>query len=124
MLQTLKKTLKNIPHRAASAMAYSLSGLSLAFKKEESIRLETIALILLVAILALVPWPIWKKITLIAAFMLIPLTELLNSALEDLCDLVSPQYNEKIKSAKDKASAAVLIAIIIAIFTLFALIAF
>lgn len=105
-------------------MAYSLSGLSLAFKKEESIRLETIALILLVAILALVPWPIWKKITLIAAFMLIPLTELLNSALEDLCDLVSPQYNEKIKSAKDKASAAVLIAIIIAIFTLFALIAF
>ncbi|MDR1656030.1 MAG: diacylglycerol kinase [Deltaproteobacteria bacterium] len=116
------KTIKNIPRRAVSAMGYSLAGLAMAFRKEESIRLETIALILLVAILAPIPWPIWKKIALISIYLLIPLTELLNSALEDICDLVSPQYNDKIKAAKDKGSAAVLMAIIVAIIALAALI--
>jgi diacylglycerol kinase (ATP) len=69
-----------------------------------------------------VSWPIWKKGVLIAVYLLIPLIELINSALEDICDLVSPDYNEKIKWAKDKGSAAVLMAIIIAIVTLLVLV--
>ncbi|MDR2456491.1 MAG: diacylglycerol kinase [Deltaproteobacteria bacterium] len=115
-------TLKNIPGRVKNAMRYSLQGLASAFSKEESIRLETLALILLVAILAPIPWPLWKKAALIAAYFLVPLAELFNSAIEDLCDLVSPGYNEKIKNAKDKGSAAVLLAIIAGCFILIALI--
>jgi diacylglycerol kinase (ATP) len=116
------KLIANIPKRASSAMRYSLEGLRSAFIKEEAIRLETLALILLTGTLALIPWPLWKKGALLCAFLLIPLAELLNSALEDVCDLVSPQYNEKVKTAKDKASAAVLVAIIIAVLALAALI--
>jgi diacylglycerol kinase (ATP) len=118
------KTLANIPKRASSAMKYSLSGLKLAFITEESIRLETIALVLLVIIMALVPWPLWKKAALVAVFFLVPLTELINSALEDICDLVSPEYHSNIKAAKDKGSAAVLIAMIIGFVFLFALIVY
>ena len=117
------KLLTNIPKRASSAMRYSLQGLRSAFVKEESIRLETLALILLTAVLALVPWPVWKKAALLGAYLLIPLTELLNSAIEDLCDLVSTGYDERIKSAKDKGSAAVLLAIILSLLALAALIA-
>ena len=106
------KTLKNIPRRAVKAFGYSFDGLKSAFVKEESIRLETMALILLVLVLIFVPWPLWKKAGLTATFLLIPLAELLNSALEDLCDLVSPDFHPLIKSAKDKGSAAVLLAII------------
>jgi diacylglycerol kinase (ATP) len=115
------KLLKNLPRRVASAMSYSLRGLVQAFKKEESIRLETLSLFILLLILFLVSWPFWKKMTLLAIFFLIPLTELINSAIEDICDLISPEFNEKIRDAKDKSSSAVLIAIIIAIITLIVL---
>jgi diacylglycerol kinase (ATP) len=99
-------------------MYYSLCGLGAAFKKEEAIKLETIALVILIVVMCLVPWPLWKKFTLGGVYLLIPLAELMNSALEDVCDLVSPEYNEKIKHAKDKASAAVLMAMIIGCITL------
>jgi diacylglycerol kinase (ATP) len=91
-------------------------------KKEESIRLEALALVILVITLAFVPWPLWKKVTLAAVYLIIPLTELINSAIEDVCDLVSSDYHPKVKAAKDKGSAAVLVAIVIGIVALVALI--
>jgi diacylglycerol kinase (ATP) len=116
------KALANIPRRARNAMRFSLCGLASAFRKEEAVKLETIALVLLVAILAFVPWPLWKKLALTASYLLVPFTELLNSAIEDVCDLVSPEYNEKVKTAKDKGSAAVLVAMIINFVVLAALV--
>lgn len=35
--------------------------------------------------------------------------EIVNSVIENMCDLYSTEYNEKIKAIKDKASAAVLV---------------
>jgi diacylglycerol kinase (ATP) len=116
------KTLANIPRRAKNSMYYSLCGLGVSFKNEESVKLEALSLVALIIVVCLVSWPAWKKLALIGAFLLIPLTEMLNSALEDLSNLVSPGYNEKIKNAKDKGSAAVLIAIIINCVVLAALI--
>ena len=118
----LLRTIKNIPNRVVKAFGYSFDGLKSAFVKEESIRLETLALIILIVVLIPVPWPVWKKTALVGAYLLVPLTELLNSAIEDLCDLVSPEFNPLIKSAKDKGSAAVLVAIIISLCALAALI--
>ncbi|MDR1576750.1 MAG: diacylglycerol kinase [Deltaproteobacteria bacterium] len=105
--------LKNIPRRAKRAMGFSLCGLWSAFKKEEAIKLELVGLVILALILAWVDWAGWKKWVLTATYFFIPLTELVNSALEDICDLVSPNFNEKVRDAKDKGSAAVLLAIII-----------
>lgn len=116
------QTIKNIPRRVVRAFGYSFDGLKNAFVKEESIRLEAMGLVLLAVILAFAPWPMWKKAALTATYLLIPLAELLNSALEDLCDLVSPDFHPLIKSAKDKGSAAVLLAIIINILALAAFI--
>ena len=109
----LFNTIKNIPRRVLKASSYSWDGLRSAIIKEESFRLEIISLVVLVAVLICVPWPIWKKAALTGSYLLIPLAELLNSALEDICDLVSPDRHPLIKSAKDKGSAAVLLAIVI-----------
>ncbi|MDR2340162.1 MAG: diacylglycerol kinase [Deltaproteobacteria bacterium] len=116
------KALLNIPSRAVSAMRYSLAGLLASFRKEESVKLETVALVVLVAVMCLVHWPLWKKLALIATYLLIPLAEIMNSAIEDICDLVSPGFNERIKDAKDKGSAAVLVAMIVNFLVLAALI--
>jgi diacylglycerol kinase (ATP) len=116
------KALLNIPRRAKNAMGFSLSGLVSSFKKEEAIKLETLALVILIAVLCFVHWPLWKKLALCGSYLLVPLSELFNSAIEDICDLVSPGYNEKVKTAKDKGSAAVLVAILINFLVLAALI--
>jgi diacylglycerol kinase (ATP) len=116
------KALANIPRRARNAMRFSLNGLAAAFRKEEAVKLETVALALLVAIMFFVPWPLWKKAALTAGYLLVPFSELLNSAIEDVCDLVSPEYNEKVKTAKDKGSAAVLVAIVVDFVVLAALV--
>jgi diacylglycerol kinase (ATP) len=116
-----KSTLKNVPGRIVRALRFSGQGLKSAFLKEEAFRLEVLGLGLLAAALAALTWPWWKKVVLVAAYMLIPLAELLNSALEDICDLISPDYQPLIAQAKDKGSAAVLLAIVINILVLSAL---
>ncbi|MGL4209159.1 MAG: diacylglycerol kinase [Candidatus Adiutrix sp.] len=116
------ETFKNIPKRIITASAYSLAGLKSAFMKEEAIRLETVALVILVVLMVFVPWPLWKKLVMVTVFLLIILCELFNSAIEDICDLVTLDYNIKIKNAKDKGSAGVLIAILINVLTLLGLI--
>jgi diacylglycerol kinase (ATP) len=120
----LWSTLKNIPGRLVRAGGFSARGLKAAFLGEEAFRLEMMGLVLLGAALMAVPWPWWKKAALAAAYLLIPLAELLNSALEDLADLVSPEFHPLVEKAKDKGSAAVLLAIIANIVWLLALIWF
>ncbi|MDR2406101.1 MAG: diacylglycerol kinase [Deltaproteobacteria bacterium] len=115
------KALKNIPRRAKMATYYSLCGIGSSFKKEEAIKLETVTLVVLVIVLFFVPWPLWKKLAMTASYLLIPLVELINSSIEDICDLVTTEYNEKVKDSKDKGSAAVLVAMIINIVVLVAL---
>ncbi|MDR2946690.1 MAG: diacylglycerol kinase [Candidatus Adiutrix sp.] len=117
------QTIKNIPRRVVNASRYSWDGLRSAWAKEEAVRLELLAFVILAAALVFVPWPLWKKLALAAIFVIIPLTEMLNSAIEDLCDLVSPEFQPLIKSSKDKGSAAVLLAIFVNILALAALIA-
>ncbi|MDR1920929.1 MAG: diacylglycerol kinase, partial [Candidatus Adiutrix sp.] len=107
------QTFKNIPGRISRAFVYSAQGLKSALLKEESLRLEAAAFVILAVVLLIVPWPWWKKLALASIFVLIPLCELFNSAIEDICDLVSPDYDLHVKNAKDKGSAAVLLAIII-----------
>ena len=49
----------------------------------------------------------WKWLTL--TITMVWFAETINTAFEYLCDVVSPEYNEAVKHAKDIAAAAVLI---------------
>ena len=49
----------------------------------------------------------WKSLVLTIA--LVWFAETINTAFEYLCDVVSPEYNEAVKHAKDIAAGAVLI---------------
>jgi diacylglycerol kinase (ATP) len=51
---------------------------------------------------------------LISAVLLVMIVEILNTAIEAICDLVSPEFNPLVKIAKDCGSLAVLLAIAIA----------
>lgn len=118
MLRLLLKA----PARFIKSFGYAWNGLKTTFVKEESFRLEVIALAALVIAMIFCPWPLWKKFALIGAYLLVPFAELINSAIEDVCDLVSPGPNDLVKTAKDKGAMAVLAAIVFAAVVLVALI--
>lgn len=104
--------LRRAPARFKKSFGYTWDAYQAMYSKEESFRLELIALVLLAVILVLSPWPWWKVIAMLASYLLIPLVEALNSAIEDVCDLITREKNELVKNAKDKGALAVLLAII------------
>ena len=107
------KLLLKAPARFRRSFRCSWDGLKAIFRKEESFRLESIAFAALLAALLFCPWPAWKRLVLTASFMLIPLAETLNSAIEDVCDLVTGERSVLVKNAKDKGALAVLLAIVL-----------
>ncbi len=118
----LRKMYDVLYRRCVRATLFSLAGFRAALTKEEAFRLELAGLAGLVLIMFAVPWPLWKKFFLTGSYLLILIVELLNSAIEDVCDLVSPGYSELIKNAKDKGSMAVLLALFCNVLLLIALI--
>ena len=101
--------------RLWAAFFYSLNGLRFAVKNEAAFRQELDVFILLLIVLFFLPISILFKSILLAANTIVLLVELINSAIESIVDMVSPEYNELAKHAKDLGSAAVLISLILAI---------
>ena len=54
-----------------------------------------------------------ESVVLILIYLMLPIVELLNTAVEEIVDLVSPQWNEHAKKAKDYASAAVFMVVVL-----------
>ena len=55
----------------------------------------------------------WVAITIVSGIVI--LTELINTAIENLADIVEPKWNEKIGKIKDYSAGAVLVAAIVSI---------
>jgi diacylglycerol kinase (ATP) len=100
--------------RLLSAFQYSLKGLASCYRNEEAFRQETIAFVLLLPVIFLLPVTATLKLLLFAVNSLVLIVELLNSAVEAIVDKVSPDFDELAGRAKDMGSAAVLISLIVA----------
>jgi diacylglycerol kinase (ATP) len=94
-----------------AAFRYSLQGIAAAFRSEAAFRQEVAALIVIVpASFAL--FPPAAAMGLIAAWLSVMALELLNMAVECVCNLVSKELHPLIKKAKDAGSAAVFTAVV------------
>mgnify|MGYP000698507062 CR=1 FL=1 len=109
-------TKKGIP-RLIAAAGYSIAGLRAAFEQEEAIRMEVAAFVVMA------PLALWlgqtdvEKVLLIGSLVLVILVELLNTAIENAVDRVGSDYHELSRVAKDIGSAAVMIAMLLVLFT-------
>lgn len=98
--------------RLGRSFIYAWEGLAWAWRHQRNLRIELLvglAAFLLALVLGTDPTPI-----LIVSTLVITL-ELLNSALEALVDLVSPDIHPLAKRAKDVAAASVLLAAFVAV---------
>ena len=95
---------------------FALAGIWHALKTEKSFKTQILLTLFLFGILFfLKPSALWTSIFGLCVSQVLSL-ELVNAALESLCDEVSQKENPKIKVAKDCAAGAVLISSLISVF--------
>ena len=90
---------------------YAFDGLFHAIRTESSFRLELLAALFIVPAVFLLDFELWQKTTLLCTAFLVLIVELLNSAIENVVDLVTKEIHPLAKSAKDIGATAVMFSI-------------
>lgn len=104
-----------ISHSTSKSFSYAFEGVKTAWKREPNFKVHlaigTIAIILAFILgFTTVEWLI-----LIFTIFLVVILELINTALEAIVNLVSPEVKEEAKVAKDVSAATVLLTAILAV---------
>ena len=94
---------------------FAVNGLLLLLKNEHNSRIHLLAAIIAIVMGIIMKIDHYEWSLLIIVIGAVFLTELLNSSIESLADLIDPEFNEPIMRAKDYSAAAVLISAIVAI---------
>lgn len=108
--------------RLVNACKYSAAGLKSTFMTEAAFRQETYLGVLALPLSFVVADSVVEWILLVVSFLLIMLTEIVNSAIEAVVDRCGHEHHELSAKAKDAGSAAVAVAIAIGIITWVALV--
>jgi diacylglycerol kinase (ATP) len=111
----MKQKQFSIKSRFAS-FRFALKGIVSLLKYEHNSRIHFLAAVIAIAagIFMKIDRYEWSLLAIVIG--LVFLTELLNSSLESLADIIDPEWNELIMKAKDYSAAAVLISAVIALF--------
>lgn len=96
------------------SVAYALEGIVLFFKTQHNALIQAIVAIAVIALGFIWEVNASEWCFLIVAIALVFITEMLNTAIEFLTDLASPNIHSQAKKIKDVAAGAVLIAAIAA----------
>lgn len=99
--------------RLGLACQYSVEGLQAAFRKETACQQELVLLFVLTPVVLFMDITVVEKILLIAGLLFVLIVELLNTAIEILVNMISPEYHLLAKYAKDLGSAAVFLSLLL-----------
>ena len=103
--------------RLINAYGYSMQGFRACFVHEEAFRQEVIASVVVL------PLAVWlgdngiERALLVGSWLIVPIVELLNSAVEAVVDRVGSELHPLAGRAKDLGSAAVMGALMLAVGT-------
>lgn len=103
--------------RIINAAGYSWKGFRAAWINEAAFRQEGVAAVVAVIIACWLDVDPVTRVLLIGSVLLVMIVEILNSAIEAVVDRIGTERHELSGRAKDMGSAAVLLAIIIALIT-------
>jgi len=98
-------------HGLGRAFGHSADGYAFALRSERAFRLEVITLAISIPTAFWISADPLHRALLIASLIVVVVVELLNTAIEKLCDLVQPTSHPSVKAVKDMGSAAVLSAV-------------
>ncbi len=98
------------------ATGYSIKGLKAAWTHEAAFRQELVLTLVLSISAFFLPVTTLERVLMISSLLLILIVELINSAVEAVVDRVSDDWHELSGRAKDIGSAAVFVALFVALF--------
>ncbi|CAN5173484.1 diacylglycerol kinase family protein [soil metagenome] len=97
------------------AFGYSMNGIKHAFTYDQNLRIHTtIALLVIIFSIVLHVTPFEKGLLGVVMVQVI-VTEMINTAIENMVDLITKEHREEARIAKDVASGMVLITAISAV---------
>lgn len=99
---SLKARLKSVSH--------ALDGIGALLASQHNARIHAVATVLVLGLGLLLQLQPWEWCTVILSVAIVWVAEALNTSIEFLCDVASPEFNPKIRLAKDVAAGGVLIA--------------
>ncbi|HGF3736290.1 TPA: diacylglycerol kinase [Vibrio parahaemolyticus] len=102
--------------RVMDATGYSIKGLKAAWTHEAAFRQELVLTLVLSISAFFLPVTTLERVFMISSLLLILIVELINSAVEAVVDRVSDDWHELSGRAKDIGSAAVFVALFLALF--------
>ena len=106
---------ENIFRHIKNAVIYSWAGLKAAWDNEMAFRTEVIVIALIMPIGIWIGETAVQLALLIGSSMLVLITELLNSAIENVVDRIGREHHLLSKQAKDLGSAAAAVSMLTAV---------
>ena len=100
---------ESISH-VVKASRFSVDGLAACFRRERAFRIECLIGVVHIALVAILPVGLFFAALLVSAWLALLAAEIVNSAIEEVVDMVSPHWSPGAKRAKDYGSAIVLLA--------------
>ena len=107
--------------RIVNAAGYSWQGLRAAWQHEAAFRQEAIAALVAIVVACWLDVDVISRVLMIGSVVLVIIVEILNSAIEAVVDRIGQERHPLAGRAKDMGSAAVLLAILLALFIWIAL---
>jgi diacylglycerol kinase len=95
--------------KLTKSFKHAFDGIVASFKGERNMKIHFTIMVLVIISGLLFKISILEWIACIICFMCVIGSEVVNTSIETLVDLVSPEYNDKAKFIKDAAAGAVLI---------------
>ena len=94
---------------------FAIKGIKNLIINEHNARIHLTALLVVIGLGLFLKLELmeWVAITIVSGIVM--LTELINTAIENLADIVEPKWNEKIGKIKDYSAGAVLVAAIFSV---------
>ena len=104
-----QKKLNAVLKSRIQSFAYAFAGLAAAFRTQTNVKIHFLAALVVVAASFYFEIDKTEWLFVLSAVFLVLVSELLNTAIEGLCDLYSSEFHPKIKFIKDVAAGAVLL---------------
>lgn len=97
------------------SFSYAFEGLKLFFTREHNVRIHLAVTLVTIAMGFLVGLSAMEWVAIVLTIAVVLAAEAFNTAVEYLCNFVSPQKDQRIKAIKDVAAGAVLLCAIAAV---------
>jgi diacylglycerol kinase len=96
-----------------ASFGYAIKGIGILFQTQANAQIHALAVIVITALGLYLGLEFWEWCVIILCMTIVLLAEALNTALEYLVDLTSPDYHPLAGKAKDVAAGAVLLSVIL-----------